>query len=75
MRLEARGWGSKCQVTSLYIALPRMSQKLDEVMLEVPVRPLHVSGIDPRHPRKVPTHVGTPDFSGRGEEVPFVLGA
>ena len=29
------------------------------MMLEVPVRPLHVLGIDPRHPRKVPTHVGT----------------
>ena len=52
-----------------------MSQKLHYVMLEVPVRPLHVSGIDPRHPRKAPTHVGTPGFSGRGEEVPFVFGA
>ena len=42
-------------------------------MLEVPIRPLHVSGIDPRHPHKVLTHVGIPNFWGRGEEVPFVF--
>ena len=73
MRLEARGWGSKCQVTSLYIALPRMSQKLDEVMLEVPVRPLHMSEIDPRHPRKVPTHVENTRFLGRRGGSAFCL--
>ena len=62
-------------MTDLYITLSQMSQKLDYVMLEVPIRPLHISGIDPRHPCKVLTHMGTPDFSGRGEEMPFVFGA
>ena len=73
--LEPWGWGWKCKVTSLYIVLPWMSQKLDLVMLEVPISPLHVSGMDPRHPCKVPTHIRTPNFSGWGEEVPFVFGA
>ena len=35
---------------------------------------MHISEIDPRHHCKVLTHVGTPDFSSRGEEVPFVFG-
>ena len=30
------------------------------------MRPLHISGIDPRHPRKTPTHVGTPKDLVRG---------
>ena len=57
----------------LYHASPDEPEVRLGDVLEVPIRPLHVSGIDPRHPRKVLTHVRTPDFSGRREEVPFVF--
>ena len=58
----------------LYHASPDEPEVRLGDVLEVPMRPLHISGIDPRHPRKVPIH-GTPDFSGRGDNVPFVFGA
>ena len=36
------------------------------------MRPLHVSGIDPRHLCQGPTHVGTHGNSGQREEMPLI---